>query len=279
MNWYLNAIIAAIAFTGQFLGMKRLQKTYPIVVYMAYVWLGSATTLGILFVRPTENLTITNGLLLIVAAFASWAGMYAYNLAIKQQPNIGYVEVLSSTRVIIVYCVSLLFFDAGFELTKLLATVVAIGGVLLVTDFRSPGDQVSGKTWMLWAALSGLMFALLIVCVKVVAMRGLDVRAATAILLFISGLMYIVSAIGSGMSLKIVGDMPTILLVIAISAVGNAALFMSYNSAPNLAYPTAINNSRMILLYLAALVTRSDQPKLSKTIGIVLTFTGVILLG
>ncbi len=278
MIWYLNAVIAAIGFTAQFLGMKRLQKTYPIPVYMAYVWLGSSVILGILFVRPTTSLTIANGILLIVAAFASWAGMYVYNLAIKQQPNIGYVEALSSIRVAIVYCVSLWFFDATFELSKLLAVIGIVTGVLLLTGFRSLGRQTSGKTWILWGFLSGVMFALLVVCVKVVTMRGLDARASTAILLFFSGVIFVVSAIGSGKSLRPSGDLPVISLVIAVSSLGNAALFMSYSDAPNLAYPTAISNSRMILLYIVALVTKSDKLELSKAFGIILAFTGVALL-
>lgn len=279
MNWYLSAIIAAIAFTGQFLGMKKLQSTYPILVYMTYIWLGSATILGILFVRPAKGLTLIHLFFLFLASIASWTGMYAYNLAMKQQSNIGYVEALSSIRVVVLYGISVLFFGALFEPVRILAVTGAVIGVILTTGFRSQTSQTSSKVWAFWAILSGLMFALLTTCVRIVTTNGLDSQTATAVILFISGWLYFMTSKASRTSLKPRGKLSILLFTIAISSIGNVMLFSSYSSAPNLAYPTAINNGRMILLYIVSLLDQSDKLESRRLIGIILTFICIALLG
>ena len=278
MTWYLYALTAAIAYTAQMLGMQRLQKSYPISVFMAYLWIGAGTLIGIVFIRPTEHLTLENGLLLCVAAFASWMGMHAVNAAIKIQPNIGYVSAVGSVRLIFAYAVSLLLFGALFEPVKLIYVAGTAMGATMVVGLRRQDRESKQTPWVLWTLLSSVSFTLLFVCAKALAMRGFDVRAATSILMLLAGLMYVGSSVHNGQSLKPTRDRLTLVATIALSAIGNAAFFSSLAAAPNLAYPAAIDNLRIILLYLAALIVGTDRLEPIRGFGILLTFACAILL-
>jgi uncharacterized membrane protein len=278
MTWYLYALTAAIAYTAQMLGMQRLQKSYPISVFMAYLWIGAGTLIGIVFIRPTEHLTLENGLLLCVAAFASWMGMHAVNAAIKIQPNIGYVSAVGSVRLIFAYVVSLLLFGALFEPVKLIYVAGTAVGAIMVVGLRRQDRESKQTPWVLWTLLSSVSFTLLFVCAKALAMRGFDVRAATSILMLLAGLMYVGSSVHNGQSLKPTRDHLTLVATIALSAIGNAAFFSSLAAAPNLAYPAAIDNLRIILLYLAALIVGTDRLEPIRGFGILLTFACAVLL-
>jgi len=277
LNWYISAIISVIALTGQFLCMKKLQASFPITTYLAYIWLGGAITLGVLFVRPTPYLTLTNVGILAVGSVASWAGMYSYNLAIRYQSNLGYIEALSSTRVIITYCVSLLFFNAVPDVLKLFAVVGVVIGVIMVAGSRNRDRQKERNFWVLWAALSGVFFAIVITCTKVVLARGLDTYTTAAAILLGAGLIYISSAVLNHTSLKISGGILTVSLAIVLAAAGNVFAFTAFGKAPNLAYAVAISNSRIILLYLIAVLTHSDKLEFSRAIGVILAFVCVAL--
>ncbi len=278
MTWSLYALTAAIAYTAQMLGMQRLQKSYPISVFMAYLWIGAGTLIGIVFIRPTEHLPLEDGLLLCIAAFASWMGMHAVNAAIKIQPNIGYVSAVGSVRLIFAYVVSLWLFGALFEPVKLIYVAGTAMGAILVVGLRRQ-DRASKQTpWVLWTLLSSVSFTLLFVCAKALAMTGFDVRAATSILMLLAGLMYVGSSVHNGQSLKPTRDHLTLVATIALSTIGNAAFFSSLAAAPNLAYPAAIDNLRIILLYLAALIVGTDRLEPIKGFGILLTFACAVLL-
>ena len=278
MTWYLYALTAALAYTVQMLGMQRLQKSYPISVFMAYLWIGAGTLIGIVFIRPTEHLTLENGLLLCVAAFASWVGMHAVNSAIRIQPNIGYVSAVGSVRLIFAYAASLWLFGALFEPVKLIYVAGTAIGAIMVVGLRRQDRGSKQTVWVLWTLLSSVAFTVLFACTKALAMSGLDVRAATSILMLLAGLMYVGSSIHNGRNLKPTHDRLALVATIAFSAIGNAAFFSSLAEAPNLAYPAAIDNLRIILLYVAALIVGTDRLEPTRGCGILLTFACAVLL-
>ena len=278
MTWYLYALTASIAYTAQMLGMQRLQKSYPISVFMAYLWIGAGTLIGIFFIRPTEHLTLENGLLLGVAAFASWMGMHAVNSAIRIQPNIGYVSAVGSIRLIFAYGVSLLLFGTLFEPVKLIYVAGTAIGATMVVGLRRQDGEGKQTTWVLWTLLSSVSFTLLFACARALAMRGLDVRAATSMLMLLAGLMYVGSSVHKGRNLKPTSDRLALVATIAFSAIGNVAFFSSLAEAPNLAYPGAVDNLRIILLYLAALIVGTDRLEPTRGFGILLTFACAVLL-
>jgi len=58
LTWYLSAIVAALFYAAQMLGLRRLQRSYPIPVYMAYIWLGAGTVIGAIF-EPLKLLALS----------------------------------------------------------------------------------------------------------------------------------------------------------------------------------------------------------------------------
>lgn len=279
MNWYLSSLIAAFAFTGMFFCFQRLQKTYPIAVYLFYTWLGSATFFGIVYLRSGIGLTLDLVVILIVAGIASWLGNYAYNVGISKQPNLGYVEVASSIRLVIVYAVSLVFFGAKIEAIRLIAIIGVVTGILLVTGSSASSSKPVNKGWLSWTVFAGIMFALLIIANRFVNERGMEPPVALFFWLLIAAVLYGGSSTVKGYNLKLSGNLRTLILATLLAIVGNAALFGAYSTAPNLAYPTAVNNSRLILLYLISVLVRSEKLEIRSAVGVLVTFVSVALLG
>jgi uncharacterized membrane protein len=60
--------------------------------------------------------------------------------------------------------------------------------------------------------------------------------------------------------------------------IGNGALFVAYAKTPNLAYAIAIDNSRIIILYVIGLLMSNERWQFSKAVGVILTFVGILLL-
>jgi uncharacterized membrane protein len=266
-------------FSGQFMLMQRLQKTNEIRNYMAYIWTGAGILILLLYLKSVHipNL-VQQAPILIMGGIASWAGMYAYNLSVRYQPNLGYIEALSSIRVVIVFFVSIIFLDAEFELYKLLALVGIVIGVTLVTGVQDTGVS-QNKLWVLWAIVSGVMFSVLIICSKFVFSSGVISPLVTASILIIAGFIFIISANKSLLDFNFSNDTFVLVLAIACSTIGNLAYFRSFNSAPNLAYAVAISSTRMILLYGMALILGNDKFQKLRTVGVIITFIGVVLLG
>ena len=279
MNWYLYAVTAAVFYAAQMLGLRRLQKTHPIPEYMAYVWLGSGALIGLLFVRSTNGMTPTTLLLVLGAAFGSWAGMYGVNKAMSLQPNVGYVDAVGTLRLGLVYGVSIFFFGAPFEPMKLVLVAGTVVGVALIIGRSNHRSRESDRTWVAWLLLSVLCFTLLFVCIRMATGQGLDALAATALVMVLASGMYAAMVWRGGMVLRPSRDWPMIVLVIVLSTVGNIAFFSSLTSAPNLAYTDAIVNLRIVILYLAALLMGAGRLQAGKALGVAVACGCAVLLG
>lgn len=279
MNWYFSAIISAIMFSGQFLFMQKLQKTNEIRSYMAYIWTGAGILILVFFLKIEylPNL-IQHAPILILGGIASWVGMYTFNLAIRLQSNLGYIEALSSTKVAIVYCVSIIYLNAEFELYKLLALVGIVFGMVLVTGFRKSGIA-QNRLWILWAIISSVMFSILIICSKLALSSGIIPPLVPAAIFIVAGFIFAVSANRALLVFNFSSNTNILVLAIACTTIGNLAYFNSINIAPNLAYPVAISSSRIILLYAAALAMGNDKFQKLRAVGIIITFVGAALLG
>ena len=97
--------------------------------------------------------------------------------------------------------------------------------------------------------------------------------------MLVAGLSFLIAAIGEKSSLRLkFAHSHLIAAVIFCAVLGNAALFVAYAKAPNLAYAIAIDNSRIIILFLAGLAMFSQTWSIAKALGIVLTFAGILLL-
>jgi len=282
MTWYALALFSAVALATQVVLMRTLQRWIPIQVYIGFMWLGSGVILTPLVVTSRWDVGRLPVVLplLAIAGFASWAGNLAYNVALKSHANLGYIEALSGIRLVLAYIASLALFDAHLTLLKLLAMVGAGIGLTLVSMDSSSDTKGEKKTsWVAFALLAGVLFALLMITVKYLSIEGLTGIQTVWAVFLIAGVLYLTSAIRSGQSLRIPYErLPVLLLGIATAALGNLALFVSYNGAPNLAYPEAISNGRVVLLYLFGLATMTERLKPLKLLGVALTFACIVML-
>lgn len=289
MSWFVAALVAAVALSGQGLSFQRLHKLLPITTYMAYVWLGSAALLAIVFLRPEHFAAIgANWLPLVLAGASSWIGNYAFNQAIKTQNNIGYIEGIITIRTAITYVFSLVAFSAPFDIAKLVGVVVVTFGVLILSEslpFQAKSTPIPKASandrfgWLAWSLLAAAMFTVLTIFVRYATDGGVSGEVAIVVVLLVAGLMFISQGKVERTSFAIRRKHILILLIaIACATIGNAADFISYANTPNLAYSIAISNTRMLILYIVGLTLFSEPFQRLKAFGIALTFVGVIFM-
>lgn len=263
-----------------FLCFRRLQRDYPIEIYLFYAWALSGAVLAIVFL-PTADFVFTweTGVLFLLAGIASWIGNYAYNQSFKSQANLGYVEALSSTRIAITFVASVLYFGGNSSLSHIAALFGVVVGVVLVTEPQPSRKWRSVRqNWIWLALLSGTMFATLAIVNKWLFSEGIPPPVATTAFFFVAAFLYGSTAIARSKSFRLKRNVGIIVLAGAFAATANLALFSSYDLAPNLAYPVAISNSRMVLLYIISLVLGSDRFELARGVGILVTFVSVLVL-
>ncbi len=280
MDWFAAALLSAVGLSAQALVYQRLQKHYPINTYMAWAWLGATVVLAALYLRPEHIGGIARNIVpLLLSGASSMAGNYAYNRAIRLQDNIGYVEAIMSWRLIITYVYSLLLLGSVFEPLRLAGMILIIAGVLAVSGaWRMKASDVK-IAWLGWALLGGFFFALLSIFARFANDDGLSGEVSIIVVLLVAGLGFLTAAIGEKSSLKIrISHIHLIIAVIVCAVVGNAAQFVSYAKSPNLAYAIAVDNSRIIILFLVGIMLVSQSWSRAKAIGIALTFGGILLL-
>ncbi|MCS7260091.1 MAG: hypothetical protein NZ765_04825 [Anaerolineae bacterium] len=280
MTWYLSALVAALFYAAQMLGLRRLQRSYPIPVYMAYIWLGAGALIGLVSIHTGEEIGGVNWLCVLGAALSSWAGMYALNRAIRLQPNLGYIDAVGMLRLALVYGLSLAFFDAVFEPLKLVALLGIALGVLLIVGVQQVESRAeSNRWWVIWQLLAVLCFTTLLTCMRIATTDGTDARVVTSLVMLIAGFFYVASALYGRQSLHPARDRSLLFFTIIASAVANIAFFTSLASTPNLAYTDAVVNLRLVILYGVALATKVDRLDPTKALGVALTFIGAAFLG
>lgn len=280
MDWFLAAIISAIALSGQALMFQCLQKHYPINTFMTYAWLGATIVLGILFLRPESFAMIARNVpALCLAGVTSLTGNYALNRAIRHQSNIGYISAVMSWRLILTYVFSIIALNAVFEAVRLAGVVLIACGLIAVSGVYRLNRSDIHLDWLNWALVGGLSFGLLTIFVRYANDDGVSGEISLIIVLLVAGIGFLLAALHEKSSLQIQSQhIGLYLAVIAFAVVGNAALFVAYAKTPNLAYAIAIDNSRMIILYLIGLVLFNEQWHWVKAIGLMLTFSGILLL-
>jgi len=299
MDWFLAAVVSAIALSGQALMFQQLQKHYSINVFMTYAWLGAAVVLSVLFLRPADFSAIVRNIVpLLLAGLTSLTGNYAFNRAIRLQSNIGYIESIMAWRLILTYVFSIIVLNASFEVSRLGGVVLIVCGVLAVSGaYRMRGEDIQWD-WFNWALLGGLSFGLLTIFARYANDDGVSGEVSLVIVLIVAGIAFLVGALREPQIEKTKFDdtakskrvnilrpltihrqhIGLILAVIIFATVGNGALFVAFEKTPNLAYAIAIDNSRIIILYLFGLVLFAERWQMAKAVGVVLTFIGILLL-
>ena len=183
-------------------------------------------------------------------------------------------------RIVLAYVVSLFLFDATVDLKRLLGVIFVTIGVYLVAErirFQRDAFQLE---WVSWALAAGLFFGLLTVFVRLATDGGVSAQVTLVFVLLVAGLIFLVGCITDKTPLR----PPTsrlwlIAVAILFAIIGNAAEFISFETTPNLAYAIAIDNTRMIILYVISLFMFTESLQKVKAVGIGLAFVGVLLLG
>jgi len=280
MDWFLAAVVSAIGLSGQALMFQRLQKHYPINVFMTYAWLGAAVVLSILFLRPEDFPAIGRNIIpLLLAGITSLTGNYAYNRAIRLQSNIGYIESIMAWRLILTYVFSIVVLNASFEVVRLGGVVLIVAGVLAVSGAYRMSLKDIQWDWFNWALLGGLSFGLLTIFARYANDDGVSGEVSLVVVLIVAGLAFLLAAMREKESLKIQSQhIGLYVAVIVFAVVGNGALFVAYAKTPNLAYAIAIDNSRIIILYVIGLFMFDERWQMAKAVGVILTFVGILLL-
>jgi drug/metabolite transporter (DMT)-like permease len=281
VSWFVAALISAVLLSGQGLAFQKFQRHYPIQVYMAYMWWGAALVLALIFLRPADFPSITANLLpLVLAGFTSWTGGYCLNRAIKVQTNLGYIEAVIALRIAITYIFSLVVLQAALDMTRLIGVLLTTVGVLAaagVLGFRLAEFKLD---WLKWALTASLLFAAMTILVRIATDGGVGAEVGLIVVLVVAGTLFLLASILGRAALKIERRHWGLMVgAILLAAVGNAANFVSYKLAPNLAYAIAIDNTRMIILYVVGLVLFAEKIQRIKAVGILVTFAGVLLLG
>ena len=280
MSWFLAAVMSAVGLSAQALAFRRLQKFYPINSFMSYIWLGAALVLSLLFLRAEHLEAIGRNILpLVISGITSMTGNYAYNRAIHRQGNIGYIEAVMSWRLVLTYVFSLIVLNAAFDVLRLGGVALIAAGVLAVSGAWRMNLKDLSLDWVGWSLAGGLSFGLSSIFARFANEDGVPGEVSLIIVLLVAGVVFLAAALREKSPLKI--DLShgwLMLATIAIAALGNGALFVAYARAPNLAYAVAIDNSRIIILYLVGLAMFSETWMRTKAAGIALTFVGILLL-
>lgn len=280
-TWFIAAIVSAFALSGQSLAFQRLQQHFPIKLYLAYVWLGAALVLGVIYLRLADLTAVSHNLIwLTLSALCSLGGIFAYNRAIQTQNNLGYVEAVMALRIALAYIASLFLFDATVDLRRLLGIIFVTLGVYLVAERIRFSRDAFQFEWVSWALAAGLFFALLTVFVRLATDGGVSAQVTLVFVLLVAGLIFLAGCITDKTPLRPPASRLWLIAVAIIFAIiGNAAEFISFETTPNLAYAIAIDNTRMIILYLISLFMFTESLQKVKAAGIALAFVGVLLLG
>ncbi|MAS38290.1 MAG: hypothetical protein CL610_30110 [Anaerolineaceae bacterium] len=280
MDWFWAAVVSAITLSGQGLAFQQLQRHYRIQVYMTYIWWGSALVLALVFLRPADLPVISaNALPLVLAGVSSFTGVYCFNRAIRVQTNLGYIEAVIALRVAVTYLFSVIVLAAPVEPIRLLGVIGVTLGVFAIAGALNLRLAEFRLDWLTWALAASLLFAAMTIFVRMATDGGIGGEVATVVVLVVSGSLFFVSSLLSRSSFRVEKKHVGLMIgAIAFAAVGNAANFISYQLAPNLAYAIAIDNGRIIILYVAGLLMYAERLHRVKVFGIALTFVGVLLL-
>lgn len=290
MGWLALALLSAFTLAVQSLGFKSLSKRFPIPPYMFYVWFGAAALLAMVYGGQLSHVRPGSARWLVVAGMASWAGTYAYNLGVRREENLGYVEAIVSLRAVMVYCFSVAV-STNVEVSagKGLAVVGTILAVALISSGRQSAECSADPNplffnlGLAWCLISALMYALLIVATRYALEAGTSAEIATFWILAVSAACFLVNSVVRGQAkyfVTVVKIAPgLVLLTASTGAVGSVSLYAAVGLANNPGLPAAVTNSRFALLYVTSVLWAGATFRLDKLAGVTLMIVSVLAIG
>jgi uncharacterized membrane protein len=237
--------------------------------------------LAILLSLDSVFISLSYIYLILLASILSFTGMYFYNIALKKQCNIGYVEATFSTRIPIIYVLSVLFFNSEIEYLKFIPLIVLICGVLILSDFnpfKNQTNNINGNRWILYAMLASFSTVGMVIVIKIILTKGTSPELLTGWILLLSSFLYLLTNFYKKEKVEAnLGTVFFIIVAIIMTAIGNILMFNSYDLAPNLSYVSSLISLRIVLLYIATILFRYDNFDVKKAIAVLICFLSIIL--
>jgi len=135
MNWFIYALIAMVAFTINFLLIKKISllgvRAHVVLIYIFAI---SALIALVYSFVIKDSIKVNNYvlvLLIITAVFAVVGNFFLFE-SIASSPNPGYSLAVSGSYILLVAIASVFIFQSDFTLSKLIGTVLAVIGIIMI---------------------------------------------------------------------------------------------------------------------------------------------------
>ena len=135
MNWFMYSIIAMLAFTVNFLLIKKLSLLgVKSQIVLMYVFAISALIVLSYSLMTKDSMGLSKYALLLIiltAVFAVVGNFFLFE-SIGGSPNPGYSLAVSGIHILLVTIASIFIFQSDFTLNKIIGTIFAVIGIILI---------------------------------------------------------------------------------------------------------------------------------------------------
>lgn len=277
------AVISIIASVGLYLSLRVLKKhnistrtqnrimfiptTFIFLIIVLYKW-------WILWIWRNYLL-----LLIPICILFSRLPNLASLESMKKAPNIGYSLIISKSYVVITSVLAILFFNAEFTYTDLLAIVLVIWFSSLILIEPQKKSSNMKNSWIYYSLYACIWWAGLALSSKRFSLQWIHpdvlnfwIFAIVSIIIICEGIVAWESMIPSSRA-----TLPAIGVVVAM-VIFNQSLQIWYQIAPNPWYLSAANASSIAFLTLISARMFNDSLSLRKIIGIFWVISWILIL-
>ena len=135
-NWFILSIISAFVFTfTTLLGRLVMDKGVSSTLVTFYIFLFATIFLGgyVFIVEKSFATTTTVLAILVFAGIFSFIGHALFYKAISNAPNPGYVDAVSSLRIIMVTVIAIYLFNLKPSSIGIIGSILIVIGAILIS--------------------------------------------------------------------------------------------------------------------------------------------------
>jgi len=229
------------------------------------------------FIVPIDQLV-----LIIFSALAlSYLGNVFFLEGVKYAPNPGLVLAISKSYVILTTIAAAAFFGAAISLKAVIGIGLIIVFSALIYIFSGENKAGNGDrvVWFGFAMDSFFCWAILSLMAKYLFGIGLDPLVFLAYIYLIVGFIYFIEISPKNKLANYWKKNWKLMLAIGFFAAGfDASMYLCISSAPNVGYVNAISLASVSAVTLFSVLLFKDKITIWKTIGILGTTAGLIIL-
>jgi drug/metabolite transporter (DMT)-like permease len=280
--WFFYAALMFLASNVLYLLIRLAQKQgIPLSFYSIFLFfIPSLIYLSLSFATRTTLAVAPNHLALIICAALLWS--YLGNLfsqkAILLAPNPGYSLILQKSYVVLTTIAAVFLFQAEFSWQKFIA-IISILFFALVLSISTNNKQQANKWWFYFSLLTNLCLAFGSLISKHFLVLGLQpimylfyINLLVATLNFFDFIRQKIPFHPNAKQLFLV------VLIGAFSMAFNFSMQLSYKTAPNIGYVSAINVSSIMTVTILSALFFKDELSKTKIIAIGGTLISLVFL-